>query len=373
MNYRLLLSSLGVLSLAGALQAGSWSDMPQPLIVGAPGRRAALEAGASSNLVMDGEWRALWFVGDNSLKVCHWNGRYFQTTALPSSHPVAPGSALVLDRKFHQVFYVGQNGRLCVTTRSNGRWGTRMTLDEPVTSVLGVDQVWHGVYVYSEERQSILIFTWSSRLKRWSSRVVLANVGVAPYEGAVDSVNHILYTTHQTAPALGVNAAENPFVQPWPLIATWWDGTTPRSQVVEQTGLPQRPALRTQDARLCFNLSTDDGRVHWVEPVSRPGATLELEEGISEHGGPIGLPWEDDKTYPVNLGSIDYFGGGGSTGHNSVITMVDRSYSWWDTGWLADGYRPKPPFKAVHCGSRSSLRQSGAPDPARPSRWGATA
>ncbi len=356
-----------LLSGAASVSARPWAAKPQPLVAGPPGQRRIVSADEGSPLLMDSGWKIIWRLQSGELSGEAWTGTYFDSVWPDGDARVASSSSLVMDSEFHQVFFVGEMGRLCVCQRVGGQWQISETCPEPVTNVLGVDQIWHAIYAYDAARGAILSIHWDQATQAWTSQLVKDGLGPVTTAGDVDSRWHILYSVHADAPGLGVPASTDPFSQPWPMVATWWDGTAYRSEVVQTTGLPQVPAVRATDNVVFFSDSVGLRQARWFRPAQNPSALRPagsaLLTSLREQSPAAKKPratggllanWQgrpsfvDDKRYPVNLNApVDYFGGT----HGVIISLPNRptglNYNFVFSGWSGDTYYPAPPFESV--------------------------
>ncbi len=347
---------LTLLTLAPAfvIEAASWKKEPQPLVAGSlkTGPRYAVTATPGSNLVFDSSWRILWSVDGDSLTGHIWNrAKYFErlVTYAPTAEMfrVGSGSALVLDPAWHVTYFVSPDGRLRAMQKSPSGWVITDTIPGNVTQVLGVHPDWHTVFAYEATTRSLLAVHWSAADNMWKSDVIATDLGDAPAEGVVDAKRHVLYATFQNAPAHGVPAAPGR-LQPWPLVAAWWDGTGWKSQVIASTGVAQRPAHVPGEDRLYYTDRADLSGLRSFRPSqgkliagerkfipdlltkgTHSGSTTPVFRG---HAGWQGAPtWVDDQRYAVNLGVQNYFPGsnlGSSVSiSNGSLTLVGGTLS----------------------------------------------
>lgn len=286
--------------LVSSAFAGGWSSRPQPLIIGPPGsNRDIATADAGSSLVMDSGWRCLYSVLGNQVYLNYWTGKYFNQVALsskffdkdfniadPSSYDrcaVKPGTALAVDQAWHMLYYISEKQGLVTAFRTGSKWKV-LTLGPTATHLLGVDQSWHIVYAYDEVQRTILAFHWDKVLNRWTSETIATNIGLPGAEGAVDSAWHVLYSSHADAPDLdhrGIPDQSTTYgiFKQWPLVATYWDGTQWRSQLIDKTSLPQRPAVRNSDHRVFYARRQDLNQSRWFQPNAKPFTTTRNAKG----------------------------------------------------------------------------------------------
>ncbi len=347
---------LSLLTLAPVYvaEAASWKKEPQPLVAGSlkTGPRYAVTATPGSNLVFDSSWRILWSVDGDSITGHIWNrAKYFErlVTYAPTAEMfrVGSGSALVLDPAWHVTYFVSPEGRLRAMQKSPSGWVITETIPGNVTQVLGVHPDWHTVFAYDATTRSLLAVHWSAVDNLWKSDVIATDLGDAPSEGVVDAKRHVLYATFQNAPALGVPPAPGR-LQPWPLVAAWWDGVRWKSQVITSTGVAQRPAHVPGEDRLYYTDRADLSGLRSFRPSQgkliagerkfipdlltkgpHSGSTTPVFRG---HAGWQGAPtWVDDQRYAVDLGVQNYFPGsnmGSSVSiSNGSLTLVGGTLS----------------------------------------------
>ncbi|MDH4476697.1 MAG: hypothetical protein QE274_09485 [Verrucomicrobiaceae bacterium] len=286
--------------LASSAFAGGWNSMPQPLIIGPPGsNRDIATADAGSSLVMDSGWRCLYSILGNRVHLNYWTGKHFNQVSLASKFfdkhsnltdesslvrsQVKPGTALAVDQSWHMLYYISQDHGLVTAFRTGTQWKV-VTLSPSVTHLLGVDQSWHIVYAYDEVQRSLLAFRWDTVLNRWASETIATNIGLPGAEGAVDSAWHVLYSSHADAPDLdhrGIPDQSTTYgiFKQWPLVATYWDGTQWRSQLIDKTSLPQRPAVRKSDHRVFYARRQDVNQSRWFQPNTKPFTTTKNAKG----------------------------------------------------------------------------------------------
>ena len=340
------LSLLGVGALLAGTSAfgGSWTATPQPLVGGAPGHREIITADEGSSLLIDPTWRNVWQVSYGALKTWFWNGRYFQSENPTGDAAVAVGSVLAMDEGYHQVFFVSRSNKLCVCHRGKNSWGVDAVSSESITAVLGVDQAWHMIYAYDAGRRSVIAVHWDAKSHTWISTVAATNLGSITNAGAVDGNWHILYSVHEDAPDLGVPTSDSPFFKPWALVATWWDGKQFHSQAVDQTGVPQVPAVRAPYHQVYYTRSNELKQTQWSQPKQKPSANNFVFASGMETNWQGADTFVDDSSYPVNLDPVNYYGSWFSSVYDSSVTMTVGG-RYYDTGWFNDTYHPKPPFR----------------------------
>ncbi len=337
------------------VQAAPWKKEPQPLVAGSPktGPRYAVTATPGSNLAFDSLWRVLWSVENDLLAAHIWNkAKYFERLAIyaPTQEmfQVSSGSALVNDPVWHNLYFVSPEGRLRAMQKSPAGWVVTETISATVTQVLGVHPDWHTVFAYDAATRSLLAVHWSAVDNLWKSDVIATDLGDAPSEGVVDAKRHVLYATFQNAPALGVPAAPGR-LQPWPLVAAWWDGVRWKSQVIATTGVAQRPAHDAKKDQLYYTNRGDIAGLRSFRPSqgmltagdrkfipdlltkgAHSGSTVPVfSERLRWQGAGT---WVDDQRYSVNLGAQNYFPGstlGASMSiSNGSLTLIGGTLSF---------------------------------------------
>ena len=347
----------------GILWAGGWASIPQPLVLGYHGDRYVAKADAGSSLVMHSAQRVLYSVSYGQLNATYWMGRTFleqsvayalnarETDQEAMFHlaSVKRGSALVMDQAWGMVYYITNGERLICCRRAGGLWNLQVMVDEPLTHVLGVDQRWHLVYAYDAARRVIVVLRWDSADKGWRSQVIARDVGAPAAEGAVDSSWHVLYSVHKDAPGAWTTQAGGT-QHAWPLLATWWDGSQWTSQVVDVTGVPQRPGVHAATHRVFYSRRDELDATRWFQPPANPFTTIRNRSGgnirllgklLDELPRRLGATTDtlgnrsylDNDSWPVDL-NPDYLWSGG---------VVTTSTGLW--GWKA----LQPPFTPVVC------------------------
>jgi hypothetical protein len=324
----------GLMSLDEA-SAQTWKREPQPVVAGPRANRYELLADARSGLAFDSAWKVLFHPINGWLNGHFWNGRHFaqiRYANVDQHYQLKPESALVMDEGWHYLYFVDREDRVRVCRRTRAGWVQEPTVDEPLTQLLGVDEKWHILFAYSEVKQAVMAIRWSVTESRWVSEPILENVGTPGSEGAVDRVNHVLYTTHATWQAGDTTQPLVPGSEPtggneWPLVATWWNGSTWQSRKLTDTGVPQRPAWDTLRKRLYF--ARWDGSINWIG-MGRAGTVLATNPGVNETGDVAGTvprsssftqgsltntqpddSWVDHQNYVINYNQRPYWGWGG--------------------------------------------------------------
>lgn len=323
----------------GDARAWNWKETPQPLVGGPQYDRYAITADPRSPLAFHSKWKLLFLVEGGFLKGHVWTGRFFDQVEISPDVRVKPGTALVLNETWNHLYLVNGNDRLVFCWKPKGTsWSSMPMLDEPVSEVLAVDEKWQVIYAYSEARQAILAIRWTGQ--QWVSEAVVESIGVSGGEGVFDPKNRILYSSHATfdsdlPPLESCEAASG--LPPWPVVATWWDGTAWRSRVVAETSVPQRPAWDPKQQRLYF-ASWDQPDALRVIELGRPREQLtavgldpqplnfrktskrSLTSGWLSFA--YGLrTWADDTSYPIDYEAVAKYGKQFGDSYGSVFTI----------------------------------------------------
>ena len=270
---------IALLSMSGiSAEAWPWNSEPQPLL----NDRAAIRADAGSPLAWDRSARVLWFVGGGRLNFAYWNGTTFVPRNLAGIVPQVDAGILV-DEAWHLVYFVDANGRLGCARRSNpdATWFSQVIGQEFLKRLLAVDNRTHSVFAYDSITRGIRQYTYEAKTKTWASSIIASGLGSAGDTAAWDSGLRVLYSSHETAddtvprPA-GTHRDIDPTGiggwQPWPLVATAWDGEKWSSRVLDETGVPQLPAVRATDHTVFFARRDELNVVRTFRPAanSRP-------------------------------------------------------------------------------------------------------
>ena len=252
-------------------QAWPWNSEPQPLLR----VREPIRADAGSPLAWDQSARALWFLKSQALSFAHWNGWTFNWREFKHIHPEA-GAGLAVDPGWHFLYYAEFDRdredpypNLHCLYRSGDEWRNWRIGDEPISKLLGVDVLSHAVFAYDPQARGIRRYALDWKTGVWSSSVIAYGLGEAGDAAAIDSSRHIIYSSHETAASI---VPRHPKAQrigdptkigaykPWPLVETKWNGDYWSSRVIDETGVPQQPAVRALD-RTVFYAKRDDGRL----------------------------------------------------------------------------------------------------------------
>jgi hypothetical protein len=267
--------SAGILALFGALfptreaSAWPWKIEPQPALHG----REAIWSDADSPLAWDASWRVLWHLHYGQLKGAFWSGHTLVPIAIDAITP-KPQAGMLVDPALHFLYCADAGGIPHCVRREGGTWRADAMGSRPVARFLAVDSRQRGVFAYDAAEAGIRLFLYDAKAKTWSSRVIAKGLGRAEEAGAFDPTLRILFTTHATAHSsiprhpqartvadpTGIGAW-----QPWPLVATAWDAGSWRSRVLDETGVPQQPAVRMTDHRVFYGERDDPDGVRFYQ------------------------------------------------------------------------------------------------------------
>jgi hypothetical protein len=271
---RLFLGCLIVLSLVGQPSANGWpwNSEPQPLL----DHREPVRADAGSPLAWDQSARVLWFLRSAKLSCAYWTGNAFSRREFTQVSPIAD-AGFAVDPGWHFLYYTameegvaGPTPKLHCLRRSGDEWIAEKMGDEPISKVLGVDRLSHAVFAYDSRNRGIRLYAYDVKLKGWNSYGLNTGLGEAGDAAAIDSLHHIIYSSHETAD-FGVtrhpkarsigDPTQIGAYKPWPLVETRWNGSSSwDSRVIDETGVPQQPAVRTIDQTV-FYARRDDGKL----------------------------------------------------------------------------------------------------------------
>ena len=258
--------TLGLFLVLDMADAYPWNSDPQPLVENTD----AIHADAGSPLAWDFDARVLWFTSFGTLCYAVWDGTGFHVKYPDFSF--TPYGGMALDTEWHQLYTLDKEGKLyCVNAkRALSRIGS-----ETLTTVLGVDQKLHLVFAYDAAAKGIRKYQYASKTKIWSSALIANGLGNTGDQAAVDSDLHILYTSHETAdPSLPRHHHVTPVGdptgvggwKPWPLVATSFDGKIWSSKVLDETGVPQLPAVMPALHTLCFAKRDAPDALYFYQP-----------------------------------------------------------------------------------------------------------
>ena len=290
---------LAVLVGVSVAQAYPWSSEPQPLLHNAQ----PIVADAGSPLAWDQSWQILWFVESGDLCAAWWTGRTFDTCDMKLVSP-SMEAGFVVDSSYHALYCLDASGRLQSVHAVGSKWVISRIGNEPLTRLLGLDAGQHWVFAYDAAVGGIRCYGYDGRAKAWKSTIVATGLGNAGDTAAVDGVWHILYSTHETAAASvprrpGLHAINDPTglgkFKPWPLVATALSGTTWTSRVLDETGVPQQPAVRATDHRVFYAQHDETDLVHYYQPKFG-----KLAESFGSSSGWSGQDtYEDNDSYTI--------------------------------------------------------------------------
>lgn len=161
-----------------------------------------------------------------------------------------PDAGLLVDEGWHKVYFLDVDGHLSCARRSGTTWESVKIGDETLSRLLFVDRLGHSIFAYDPTAGGIRCYRF--REKVWVSSLVTTGLGEAGDAAAWDSVGGVFYSSHETADAAiprdpHAHSIGDPTGlgawKPWPLVATSWDGKKWSSKVVDETGVPQLPAV----------------------------------------------------------------------------------------------------------------------------------
>ncbi len=345
---------------AGPLaSAGPWSSEPQPLVHdnGVPrqkrvvgwNRFSPILADAGSPLGWDQSHRILWFINRGSLHAAFWTGKTFLPRDVGLVAP-KPAGGLAVDPGLHFVFCLDAGGNPQWIHRYGVKWIVTPMGGGPVARLLGVDSLRHRLFAYDAEARGIRLYLYDAKAKTWTSSIIADGLGAAGDMGAFDVTAQTLYSTHADVEA---TVARHPSAQaigdptglgaldPWPLVATAWDGTAWTSRVLDETGVPQQPAVRATDHRVFFAKREGTRLVHFYQP-----ATASAPDSFGQNDGWSGQDtWEDNDSYRIVAPT--YPGGWGGWSSSGSVTITWGN--WGSPQILFGGYDValKGPITAV--------------------------
>ncbi len=289
------------LAFGGSAQAWPWNSEPQPLLHD----RTAIRADAGSPLTWDRSARILWFVAGGKLNFARWNG----TTFLPgtgSEIAVNAGAGIVVDEGWHAVYFLDHNFHLQFARPSPGGVGLiRGSVgDESLSRLLAVDNRTHSVFAYDSVARGIRLYSYRVKTKARESSLIAPGLGKAGDTAAWDSNLRVLYSSHETADttvprhprarSLGDPTGTGTLL-PWPLVATAWDGRKWSSRVIDETGVPQLPAIRATDHTVFYARRDELDKLRTFRPVA--GSRAELFSSVSGWSGAD--TFEDHDRYEI--------------------------------------------------------------------------
>ncbi|MGB8167297.1 MAG: hypothetical protein WCF18_07375 [Chthoniobacteraceae bacterium] len=266
-------------------------------------RYTPILADAGSPLAWDQSGRVLWFIDYGSLSVAFWTGKTFLQRDVGLVRTKTDGGILV-DPGLHFVFCLDADGEPQWVHRIGAKWIATTMGGGPIARLLGVDALRHRLFAYDAEAQGIRLYLYDAATKSWTSSIIADGLGAAGDAGAFDVTAQVLYTSHaDVAPTVArhpsAQAIGDPTgfdaLDPWPLVATSWDGTAWTSRVLDETGVPQQPAVRATDHRVFFAKREDTRLVHYYQP-----ATATAPDAFGQNDGWSGQDtWEDNDSYKI--------------------------------------------------------------------------
>ena len=288
-----------VFAAVSAAMAHPWNSNPQPMLE----HNSAVLADAGSPLAWDQGANILWFVKFGSLYTASWTGNGFKTCDMNLIHPQVE-AGFAVDSKLHFFYCLDASGEPQCASHASGKWQIKPIGTEPLTHLLGVDAGKHWLFGYDAKAGGIRQYSYDAKQRTWSSALIATGLGEAGDCGVVDSVAHILYSTHESADAgimrhacartIGDPTGLGEF-KPWPLVATVWSGTDWATTVLDETGVPQQPAVRPADHRVFYAQRDEPDMVYYFQPVLSGSADL----SGSFAGWSGADSYEDNDSYPI--------------------------------------------------------------------------
>ena len=299
-------------------QAHSWNSNPQPLLEG----RSPILADAGSPLAWDQSSTILWYFADGQLQVARWSGGTFHVQA--SGLMTNLNGGLAIDSGRHLLFCLDSSGLPQCVRRRNGKFEINPIGSEPLTRILGIDAGKHWVFGYDANARGIRQYSFDSKAKQWNSVLVATGLGEAGDSAAVDSNWHVIYSSHATVdPSILRHPSARTLTdptglggyQPWPLVATALSGTTWGSVVLDETGVPQQPAVLSSNHRLFYAERDEPDTVHYFQP-----ALGKKPESFGSYSGWGGTDtFEDNDSYPIEKPDYPWSG---------VVTLTAGGWTW---------------------------------------------
>jgi hypothetical protein len=213
----------------------------------------------------------LWFLQARNLNLAYWTGTTFNRREFGQLRPVA-NAGFAVDPGWHFLYFVetdGSSPNLHCLHRRGKEWIVEKMGDERISKVLGVDTLSHAVFAYDPQAGGIRRYAYDVNFSVWSSSVIAGGLGEAGDAAAIDSTRHVIYSSHETADSGVPRHAKATSIgdptgigayQPWPLVETRWNGFYWLSRVIDETGVPQQPAVRVVEQTV-FYAKRDDGRL----------------------------------------------------------------------------------------------------------------
>ncbi len=286
-----------------AAQAWPWNSDPQPLLNG----RDAIRSDAGSPLAWDRSARVLWYLSYGQLSEARWTGKTFEPREFANIVPKA-NAGLLADDAWHNVYFLDADAHLnfarpaaAVAALPTGKIG-----DEPLSRLLAVDARTHSVFAYDAVARGIRRYVYDLKTRAWSSAIIASGLGDAGDAAAWDATLRVLYSSHESADAevprhprarsiadpTGIGA-----FKPWPLVATAWDGEKWSSRVLDDTGVPQLPAVRATDHTVFYAGRDELDRVRTFRPLV--GTKVDLHSSVSGWSGTD--TYEDNDQYVIKV------------------------------------------------------------------------
>jgi hypothetical protein len=296
---RLLACAVAALVLAPVPgQAWPWNSEPQPLLEG----EEPIRADAGSPLSWDQSWRYLWYVRSGQLRHVAWTSQGFKVRSVVDFRPKAE-AGLIVDSGWHFLYAVDANGIPHCVRRVNAKhWIAEKIWNGPITKLLGIDPTNHALIAYDAGAQGLRSIGCNAKNKTWRSAIIATGLGPVGDAAAIDPVWKTIYTTHQT---VSPDIARHPtapvsyettrgIYQPWPLVATSWNGKKWTSQVLADTGVPQQPAVRLADHRVFYAGLYSGTSISVFQPARNTpfGGAFEIRDGWASQD-----TWEDHDQY----------------------------------------------------------------------------
>lgn len=304
-------------------EAWPWNSEPQPLLNG----RAAIRADAGSPLAWDRSARVLWFLNLGELSAARWTGKTFQPLKYAGISPKG-NAGLLVDEGWHALYFLDSAGhpRQALVAR-DGSGLTHIAIgSESLARLLAVDNRSHSVFGYDAVARGIRQYNYDVKLKAWASSIIASGLGEAGDAAAWDSAFHVLYSSHQTADATVArhsharslsNSTGTDALKPWPLVATAWDGGKWSSRVLDETGVPQLPAVRATDHTVFYARRDELTKLRTFRPVG--DGKMEILGSVSGWSGAD--TYEDHDRYKIKIPTYpgDWGNSDSQTGNASLI------------------------------------------------------
>jgi len=241
-----------------------------------------------------------------------------------------PAAGLLIDPDVHFLYCVSGSGiPYCVQT--SGTYPATQLGTDPVERLLAVDPLRHSLFAYDANAHGVRRYTYETPAKGgWTSSLIASGLGDPGDAGVFDIANSVLYATYQTAdPSLPRDplgqTINDPsgvgLLAPWPLVATSVSGSGgPASVVLDETGVPQRPAVRLADHRVFYARRDDFDSLHFYQPAGKH--TIETSRTINGCSGVD--TYVDNENYPITAPQYPASWGDWSGDVDAVLTSVYR-------------------------------------------------